>query len=123
MDLVPLVEAAQQGDRAAFAALYQRFTRAIHGIVLARVPRADVDDLVQDVFLVAMERLPSLHDPAAFAGWLSTIARNRAVDYLRRTPRMTELPELAAPPAAPIAPTRWPRSQRSGACRRPIPKR
>jgi RNA polymerase sigma-70 factor (ECF subfamily) len=100
VDLVPLVEAAQQGDRAAFAALYQRFTRAIHGIVLARVPRADVDDLVQDVFLVAMERLSSLHDPAAFAGWLSAIARNRAVDHLRRTPRTTELPELVAPRGA-----------------------
>jgi RNA polymerase sigma-70 factor (ECF subfamily) len=96
-ELVRLVESAQQGDRPAFAALYRRFTRAIHGIVLARVPRADADDIVQDVFLVAMQRLPTLHDPSAFAGWLSAIARHRAVDYLRRTPKTTELPELAAP--------------------------
>jgi RNA polymerase sigma-70 factor (ECF subfamily) len=100
MDIVPLVEAAQRGDRTAFAQLYQRFTRAIHGIVLARVPRADVDDLVQDVFLQAMQRLTSLHEPAAFPGWLSTIARNRAVDHLRRAPRTTELPELVAPRGA-----------------------
>jgi RNA polymerase sigma-70 factor (ECF subfamily) len=98
-DLVRLVESARQGDRPAFAELYSRFTRTIHGIVLARVPRADADDIVQDVFLVAMERLPALHDPAAFPGWLSAIARNRAVDHLRRTPRVTELPELVAPPS------------------------
>jgi len=97
-ELVRLVESAQQGDRPAFAALYRRFTRTIHGIVLARVPRADADDVVQDVFLVAMERLGTLHDPAAFAGWLSAIARHRAVDHLRRSPKATELPELAAPP-------------------------
>jgi RNA polymerase sigma-70 factor (ECF subfamily) len=96
-ELVRLVESAQQGDRPAFAALYKRFTRAIHGIVLARVPRADADDIVQDVFLVAMERLPTLHDPSAFAGWLSAIARHRAVDHLRRAPKVTELPELVAP--------------------------
>jgi RNA polymerase sigma-70 factor (ECF subfamily) len=96
-ELVRLVESAQQGDRPAFAALYRRFTRTIHGIVLARVPRADADDIVQDVFLVAMERLAALHDPAAFAGWLSAIARHRVVDHLRRTPKATELPELVAP--------------------------
>jgi RNA polymerase sigma-70 factor (ECF subfamily) len=97
-DLARLVESAQRGDRAAFAGLYGRFARAVHGLVMARVDRGDVDDIVQDVFLVAMERLPTLQDPFAFAGWLMTIARHRAVDHLRRTPRMSELPELVAPP-------------------------
>jgi RNA polymerase sigma-70 factor, ECF subfamily len=96
-DLVRLVESAREGDRSAFAALYTRFTRTVHGIVIARVAREDVDDIVQDVFLIAMERLPALRDPAAFAGWLGAIARHRAVDHLRRMPRTTELPELAAP--------------------------
>ena len=96
-ELVRLVEAARGGDRASFAALYQRFSRAVHGIVMTRVARADVDDIVQDVFLVAMERMSTLHEPAAFAGWLAAIARHRAVDHLRRAPRTTELPELAAP--------------------------
>lgn len=92
-----LIAAAQGGDRGAFGALYARYGRLVHGIVLARVPRADVDDLVQDVFLHAMERLSSLREPRAFGGWLAAIARNVSTDHLRRAPRVTELPEdLAA---------------------------
>jgi RNA polymerase sigma-70 factor (ECF subfamily) len=92
-----LIAAAQDGDRGAFGGLYALYARLVHGIVLARVPRPDVDDLVQDVFMQAMQRLPSLRDPRAFGGWLSAIARNRATDHLRRAPRVTELPDdLAA---------------------------
>ena len=96
-DLVQLVIAVQRGDRAAFGALYARYARSVHGILLARVPREDVEDLVQDVFIVAMERLGALREPAAFGGWLATIARSRAIDHLRRAPKLTELPpDLAA---------------------------
>ena len=89
---------AQRQDRAAFAALYDEFAGTVHGILLARAPRTDVDDLVQDVFLQAMQRLPELREPAAFPSWLATIARHRAVDHFRRAPQTTELPEdLTAP--------------------------
>jgi RNA polymerase sigma-70 factor, ECF subfamily len=88
-----LVDAAREGDRSAFAALYDAYARMVHGILLARVPRSDVDDLAQDVFLQAMQRLRSLRDAAAFGGWLAAIARNRAADHIRRAPRTTELPE------------------------------
>lgn len=91
-DLSHLVAAAQGGDRLALEELYGRFARAVHGIVLSRVPRAEVEDLVQDVFVIAMQRLGTLRDPQAFGGWLAAIARNRAADYLRRAPRTQELP-------------------------------
>jgi RNA polymerase sigma-70 factor (ECF subfamily) len=91
--LIRLVRAAQRHDRAAFAALYAEYARTVHGILLARVPRADVQDLLQDVFLRAMERLPDLREPAAFSGWLAAIARTRAVDYFRGRPNHVELPE------------------------------
>jgi RNA polymerase sigma-70 factor (ECF subfamily) len=89
---VGLVRSAQRGDRAAFAELYARYARAVHGVLLSRLPSGDVEDLVQDVFLVAMQQLPGLRDPLAFGGWLAAIARRRAVDHLRRRPRTTELP-------------------------------
>src|SRR5215813_11880814 len=79
-----LVCAAQAGDRAAFGELYRRYSRMVHGILLARVPRAAAEDLMQDVFLQALPRLGSLRDAARFGGWLAAIARNRANDYYRQ---------------------------------------
>jgi RNA polymerase sigma-70 factor (ECF subfamily) len=94
-----LVDAARQGDRSAFAELYQRYARMVHGLLLAAAPRADVDDLVQDVFLAAMRRLESLRDAAAFPGWLAAIARHRAADHFRRRPQdWLPLPDDVAAP-------------------------
>ena len=89
-EIARLVRGAQRGDRVAFAELYQRFTRMVHGIVLARLARPgrnEVDDVVQDVFMTALERILDLREPAAFGGWLAAIARHRATDYGRRAPR------------------------------------
>lgn len=80
-----LVHAARLGDRAAFGRLYDRYARLVHGILLAQVPRDEVDDLVQDVFMTALRRLSTLRDAGSFGAWLGTIARNRAHDYHRRT--------------------------------------
>lgn len=96
-----LVRAAAGGDRDAFGALYRRYARMVHGVLLARVPRSHVDDLVQDVFLQALGRMHTLREPAAFAGWLATIARNRAVDHLRGSRDTVEVPDdLEAPDRA-----------------------
>jgi RNA polymerase sigma-70 factor, ECF subfamily len=84
---------AARGDRDAFSRLYAGYVRMVHAILLGRVPRRDVDDLVQEVFLSAYVRLRELRDPAAFGGWLATIARNRATDYFRQTREQVELPE------------------------------
>lgn len=88
-----LVAAARTGDRAAFGQLYERYGRLVHGILLARVPRYDVADLVQDVFVLALRQLGTLRDDGAFGGWLSTIARHRAVDHLRSSAVETSIPE------------------------------
>ncbi len=78
-----LIRAAATGDRSAFGELYVRYGRMVHGILLARVPPAVAEDLVQDVFLSAMKQLGRLRTAAAFRGWLGAIARNRAMDYFR----------------------------------------
>lgn len=80
-----LVLAAREGDRAAFGGLYARYARMVHGILLARVPAHDVDDLVQDVFLRVLPKLCDLRDAARFGPWLAAITRNRANDYYRQT--------------------------------------
>jgi len=88
-----LVEQARDGSRSAFGELYRQYSRMVHGLLLARVPYSEVDDLVQDVFLLALRRLSSLKDEKAFPGWLAMIARNQAVDYHRRTPKTVEIQE------------------------------
>ncbi len=80
----PLVKAAQGGDRTAFGELYQRYARMVHGVLLARVPRSAAEDLVHDVFLLALPRLKSLRDTGRFGAWLAAIARNRATDFHRQ---------------------------------------
>lgn len=92
-DDTSLVEATRGGDRSAYGRLYDRHARMVHGILLARVPPGEVDDLVQDVFLQALPRLGSLRDAARFGAWLAAIARNRANDYYRRSRPTTELTE------------------------------
>jgi RNA polymerase sigma-70 factor (ECF subfamily) len=99
-DDVGLVTAAREGDREAFGQLYQRYARMVHGVLLARLPRGQVEDLVQDVFLVALKRLDSLRDPTRFGGWLAMIARNQATDFHRRSRDTVELTdELPGPEA------------------------
>ncbi|MBA2341024.1 MAG: sigma-70 family RNA polymerase sigma factor [Pyrinomonadaceae bacterium] len=89
----PLVVAAQSGDREAFAQLHSSYAPIVHGVLLARAPRNEVDDLVQDVFLQAFRKLHTLRDANTFGAWLATIARNRAVDFHRRARADEELSE------------------------------
>ena len=83
-----LVSAARAGDRSAFGLLYDRYARMVHGILLCRVPPREVDDLVQEVFLLALRKLDSLRDLSRFGAWLGTITRNRANDYYRNASRL-----------------------------------
>lgn len=98
-----LVEAVRRGDHAAFGQLYDQYARMVHGILLTRVPYGEVDDLVQDVFLLALRKLDSLRDAARFGPWLAMIARNRAMDFHRRKRETDELPETLATRATPRA--------------------
>src|ERR1051326_996647 len=91
-----LIEAAAQGDRDAFGELYVRYSRLVHGILLARVPPADAEDLVQDVFMSAMRQLRGLRTAAAFRGWLAAIARDRATEYFRRSRERVSLEDNTA---------------------------
>jgi RNA polymerase sigma-70 factor, ECF subfamily len=79
-----LVSAAQAGDRAAFGELYEHYARLVHGILLAHVQPSDVDDLMQNVFVRALEQIGSLRDAHAFGGWLAAIARRSATDFHRQ---------------------------------------
>jgi RNA polymerase sigma-70 factor (ECF subfamily) len=101
-----LVAAARRGDRAAFGRLFEQFAPMVHGVLLARADAADVDDLVQEVFLIALERIATLREALAVGAWLAQIARNLATDGRRAQRKLVPLPaELpySAPPKSEAA--------------------
>lgn len=99
-EIAAAVLAARAGDRQAFARLYARYARLVHGLLLAQAPPGEAGDLMQDVFLRALEKLPALRDPAAFGGWVAMIARNTARNR-RRAIRPTGEAEPTAPAPQP----------------------
>jgi len=80
-----LVLAARAGEDWAKEALFRRHAPGINGLAFRLMGRdADVDDLVQDSFVLAFERLHSLQDPQAFAPWLRAIVVRTSSKVLRR---------------------------------------
>jgi RNA polymerase sigma-70 factor (ECF subfamily) len=74
-----LVTRAKTGDRDSFERLVRRHLRVAHAVALrSSATRADADDVVQDAFLRALERLEDCRQPDRFRAWLLTIVRNRA---------------------------------------------
>lgn len=74
------------GDRAAFATLYQASSARLFGVILRINPdRAQAEDILQDVF-VTIWRVAQSFDAARSQPmtWLTSIARNRAIDSRRR---------------------------------------
>ena len=93
------MRAARGGDRLAFGALYDRYARVVHGIVLAHVPAGVADDLVQDVFERALRKIGKLREVDAFAGWLIAIARKESDPDLKRD-IVRRLVEMHSPEAS-----------------------
>jgi len=86
-----LVEAVLAGNHDMFGRLYQLYAPLVHGVLLARLPRSEVEDMVQDIFLHALRKLHTLRDTRAFGPWIAMIARNRAMDFHRRSRETIEL--------------------------------
>src|SRR5207253_10498930 len=76
-----LIRAVLDGEHDRFGRLYEMYAPLVHGVLLARVPRDEVDDLVQDIFLHALIKLHTFRDPKAFATWIAMIALISAIDF------------------------------------------
>ena len=80
-----LVVSARNGDRDAFDVLYARTHRMVRAVVYERIRNsADTEDVTQDVFVKAYAKLDELEEPAAFVGWLRTIALRFAINFAVR---------------------------------------
>jgi RNA polymerase sigma-70 factor (ECF subfamily) len=92
-----LVRQARNGDRDAFAALYDRYARLVRAIAYdASGNVATAQDIAQDVFLKAFCRLNQLKDPERFGAWITQIARRAGRDWQRS--RMRDRHEFRSQP-------------------------
>lgn len=97
-DPAQLVARIRQGERTAEEELVRRYSRGV-SIILRRLAGSETvaDDLYQDVFLRAVEKIRAgeVRDPERLSGFICSLARNLAIDYLRRS-----APEKASADAA-----------------------
>jgi len=94
-----LVQAAKQGDKAAFAALYQTHVNRIYRYIARRVDCPQLaEDLTSDVFVHALASIHRYQDRGKpFLAWLYRIARARVADYYRcllRDPEIIHLDDV-----------------------------
>jgi RNA polymerase sigma-70 factor (ECF subfamily) len=88
-----LVERAQDGDRAAFTALFHRYNAPICRYLAHLVGDDETGcDLAQETFLLAWRALPTIRDETRFDPWLYKIATNLARSHLRRARLVRWLP-------------------------------
>lgn len=95
-----LIARARRYEAEAVSELYRRYANPIYRFIVYRVTEPAVaEDLLGDVFVSALERLPDYHDQGRpFEAWLYSIAHHKVVDYYRRqrVRRSTALSESLA---------------------------
>lgn len=86
-DLV-LARQAQQGDRAAFLKLYDRYFPKVLNRVKSKIPVAYAEDVTQEIFIAVIRSLGRFEERARFSTWLYTIVNRQIADFYRKRNRM-----------------------------------
>ena len=87
----------------AFEALLRENLPALERFIFFRVSsRYDAEDILQETCAAAAQNWDKLKNPAAFKGWLLTIARNKCTDYYREKARIMEIPMAAVSSASAV---------------------
>ena len=103
MDDQALIRALQAGERAALRRtmeVYAGYTSAVLGNTLrGQASREDLEELLSDVFLSLWRSREGLDPEKSLKSWLAAVARNRAVDFLRRKKETHPVPDGLPDPA------------------------
>jgi RNA polymerase sigma-70 factor (ECF subfamily) len=100
-----LVLRVRRGNRDAAGRLVERYLRACRAVALAVTgTEPDAEDVCQEAFVVAIERIDECREPERFAGWLLQIVRNRARNHVRRESVRRTLPLDPGTPGTGISP-------------------
>src|SRR5215469_16627629 len=80
-----LVERCKRGDNRAFAAIYQKYARAMYNTSLRIVNHTgDAEDVLQEAFTDAFRSLDDFHYKSTFGAWLKRIVINKSINQLRK---------------------------------------
>ena len=79
-----LVQKCRRGDLSAFETIYQRHSSSMYNLAYRMVGNpSDAEDLLQEIFLLAFNKLSSYQGQSALGTWLYRVATNRCLDHLR----------------------------------------
>jgi len=85
-----LFAVAMAGGPEAFAPVVERYQDAVFGIALTRLRNFhEAEDVAQEVFVTAFERLGGLKDPTRLGAWLRSVTIHHSIDRLRRRDQAT----------------------------------
>jgi RNA polymerase sigma-70 factor (ECF subfamily) len=91
-DDATLVTSARHGDRWAEEALYRRHVGYVAGMVMRLLGGApEAEDVVQDTFAIALDRLDTVRDPSAVRAWFAQIAVSQVRRRIRRAKLLARL--------------------------------
>jgi RNA polymerase sigma-70 factor (ECF subfamily) len=93
-----LVIAAQEGDREAFGELARRYERAVYATAYRRLNNhAEAQEVSQEVFVRAMQKIDQLREPEAFGSWLQSVTSRMAINRaVRKRQSIATEPETLA---------------------------
>ena len=96
-DDVQLIRKVLSGDSEAFNTLVQKYQSSVHALVWRKIGDFHyAEEITQDTFLQAHEKLSTLRDPNQFAGWLYVIANRLCIAWMRKQrPAMQSLSETS----------------------------
>ena len=84
-DDTQLIQRVLEGDDTAFSALVKKYQKSVHALAWRKIGDFHIaEDITQDTFLKAYQRLSTLKEPQRFASWLYVIASNHCSTWLRK---------------------------------------
>jgi RNA polymerase sigma-70 factor (ECF subfamily) len=92
VDIIRRILSGQIND---YEILVERYSRQVFAIVYKRVPKSDVEEVAQEIFVDVYRSLPTFKARKPFSHWLSRIAVRKCCDYWRKLERKKEMPASA----------------------------
>ena len=78
-----LARSAQTGIQDAFVLLYERYFPSVYARACFKIPKGDVEDVTQEVFIAVLKSLKSYKCQSKFSTWVWTITNRKIADYYR----------------------------------------